>query len=241
MDYIQTKYPEIYNEAEGFFTVLKLRYPDKHDLRKTNEYVCFKHISEGKGSKNGKELYFDIKTATVAARQSESTQTNESSRCESPQTPETSRCESPQAPETSRCESLQTPETSRCESPQAPETSRCESPQTPETSHCESPQTPQTMSKELEPRLEIALMPEQLARKATVTTETLDITTEQEMPPVSIDDIPHDMIDEIISQLRQDPDLSNAFNDIEFQMEFDALGEDLDIPEMTALEQELWW
>ena len=239
IDYIQTVYPEIYNEAVGFYTVLNSRYPDKPDLRKTNEYISFKKISKGEGSKSGEEFYFDIKTAMVMIRQTESPQAPETSCC---QTPETSRC---QAPEISRCESPEAPETSRCESPEAPETSRCESPQPPETSRCQSPQTspqaPQTTSKEIEPQLEITLMSEDQVRKATVTTETLDIITEQEMPPVSFDDIPHDMIEEIISQLREDPDLNNVFADMDFQMEFDALGEDLNIPETTPLEQELWW
>ena len=84
-------------------------------------------------------------------------------------------------------------------------------------------------------------MSKQQVNKAMVSTETLDITTEQEMPPVSIDEIPHEMIDEIIAQLREDPDLSDVFQDLDFQMEFDSLGEDIDLPETTALEQEPWW
>ena len=263
MDYIQTKYPEIYNEAEEFFTVLNLRYPNKHDLRKTNEYACFKHLSEGKASKDGKELYFDIKTATVLVRNLENppVETVTSVQCENPpvETVTSVQCESPPVETVTsvQCESPPVETVTSVHSESQPmETSHCERPpvetvtsvhsesQHMETSDCESPQTTETMSpvsKELEPRLEIALIPEQQARKATVTTQTVQITTEQESPPVSFDDIPSDMIDQIISQLRQDPDLTNIFNDIELQMEFDELGQDLDMPEMNLLEQELWW
>ena len=219
MEYIQIKHPEIYNEACEFFTLINSRYPDKHDLRKTNEFLCFKQMSGGKVCKNGKAtLYFDTRTATVVTSHSESPPV------------ETSHSESPPV------------ETSHCESPSV-ETSHCESPPM-ETSHSESPQTTETTAsgcKELEPLLEIPLISTQQGRKATVTTQTVQITTEQEIPPISFNDIESDAIDQIIEQLRQDPDLTNIFNDIEQQMEFDKLGEDLDIPELNLLEQELWW
>ena len=288
MDFIQIKHPEIYNEAYEFFTLIDSRYPGKYDLRKTNEFLCFKQLFQGKASKNGKgTLYFDIKTATVTLSHSESppvetitpghsesppvetitsghsesppVETITSGHSESPST-ETSHSESPSV-ETSHCENpfmetshSESPpmETSHSESPSV-ETSHCENPfmetshsESPpmETSHSESPQTTETMlsaRKQLEPRLEIPLISTQQARKATVTTQTVQITTEQEMPLISFDDIESDTIDQIIEQLRQDPDLTNIFNDIELQMEFDELGQDLDIPELDLLEQELWW
>ena len=236
LDYIKVRYPEIYNEVEGFFTVLDLRYPDKHDLRKTNEYVCFKHITEGKGSKDGKELYFDIKTATVSVKDMENPPVETSVQCES------------QLVETGHSESLPVEMSVQFES-QLVETGHSESLPVETvitTVQCESPSTKTTetmspVSKELEPRLEITLIPEQQARKATITSQTLQITTEQESPPISFDDIPSDVVDQIISQLRQDPDLTDIFNDIDLQMEFDQLGEDLDIPEMNSLEDELFW
>ena len=180
MEYIQMKYPEIYNEAEGFFTILDLRYPDKHDLRKTNEYASFKHITEGKASKDGKKLYFDIETAKVSVRNIENPSV-------------TSAHSESQPMEICHYETVETVTSVPCESP--------------------STETISSTKKELEPRLEITLIPEQQARKATVTTQTLQITTEQETPPISFNDIPNDMIDEIIAQLRQDPDLADIFND----------------------------
>ena len=194
-DYIEVKYPEIFKEAEGLFNLLDTRYEDKHDLRKTNEFQCFKQIIEGKSSKNGKELYFDLETATVSVRKLESL------------TVETATCESPPGQTAMECESL----------------------------------PPETATKQLEPILEIPLIPEQRAREATITSQTIQIVTEQEIPPVSIDDIPTDMIDEIMSQLRQDPDLKSLFDDIQFQSEFDLLGEDLNLPELNPLEDEIFW
>ena len=37
--YMEAKYPQIYEEAIGFFNMLNNTYPDKKDLRKTNEYL----------------------------------------------------------------------------------------------------------------------------------------------------------------------------------------------------------
>ena len=119
--------------------------------------------------------------------------------------------------------------------------------------------TENTMSMELEPLLEIPLMAnpnsnttvstsveqetlyttEQII--STCTTQTIETTTEEEIPLTSINDTESDMIDQIIEQLRQDPNLSSVFDDIELQVEFDQLGEDLDIPELNLLEQETRW
>ena len=41
--YIQTKYPEAYKEAQEFFQQLDAIYPEKKDLRRTNEYVWMRN------------------------------------------------------------------------------------------------------------------------------------------------------------------------------------------------------
>ena len=245
-DYVQVKYPEIFKEAEGLFNVLNARYQDKYDLRKTNEFLCFKHITEGKGNKNGKELYFDLETASVSVRELESLPAETIMECESLPTENVTECESLPVETVTECESLPTENVTECESLPVETVTECESLPTENVTECESlPVETVTelspVTKQLEPVLEIALIPEQQAREATVTSQTIQIMTEQETPPISIDDIPTDMIDKIISQLRQDPDLTEIFNDIEFQMEFDQLGEDLDIPQMNSLEDELFW
>ena len=89
-------------------------------------------------------------------------------------------------------------------------------------------------------QLEIPLQDYKAYKKQTVTTQTLEIITQQE-EPITINDIPTERINEIIEQLRQDPDLRDIFLTVEEQMEFEQLGMDLDIPELNLLEDELFW
>ena len=210
-EYVEIKYPNIFKEAEGSFSILDQKYQDKHDLRKTDEFLFLKLKTEGKLACES--------FPTETAMDSESLFT-ETAMCESLPTETAMDSESLSA-ETATCESLPT-ETATCESLPAEKVS--------------SPVT-----KHLQLQLEIDLMSEKQVREATVTTQTLSVTTEQEDPPVSLSDIPVDMIDEIICQLRQDPDLIEIFKDIDLQMEFEQLGEDLDIPQMNLLEDELFW
>ena len=274
MDYIQSLYPEIYNEATGFYTLLKSRYPDKIDLKKTQEYMSFKKLLKEEELASGERFYFDIQTGMVMVRQPqnpnrfETIQTSHSSPPESSQTPDpirfetiqTSRSpapESPQAPDPSRFKTIKTSRSPAPESSQTPDPNRFETIQTSRSPAPESPQaldssrfqtiqtshspSPQIHQKELEPRLRIPLMSRQETNKRTVSTETLSIITEQEVPSVPNLDIPPEIIDEIITQLRQDPNLNDIFQDLDFEMEFDALGEDLDLPETSPIEQEPWW
>ena len=220
-EYVEIKYPNIFKEAEGSFSILDQKYQDKHDLRKTDEFLFFKLKTEGKLACES--------LPTETAMDSESLSA------------ETATCESLPT-ETATCESLPT-ETAMDSESLSVETATCES-LSAETATCESlpaEKVSSPVTKHLQLQLEIDLMSEQQVREATVTTQTLSVTTEQEDPPVSLSDIPVDMIDEIICQLRQDPDLIEIFKDIDLQMEFEQLGEDLDIPQMNLLEDELFW
>ena len=90
--------------------------------------------------------------------------------------------------------------------------------------------------------LRIPLLDHRVLQKSppTVTTETIEITQETE-EPLTLDDIPPEKLEEIINQLRQDPDLKDIFTDIEQQIEFEQLGMDIDITEQNLLEDELFW
>ena len=46
MEYVKTKYPKIYDEAVEFYNNLRKNYPEKHDLRKTNEFKQWKSKQE---------------------------------------------------------------------------------------------------------------------------------------------------------------------------------------------------
>ena len=64
-DYVEVKYSNIFKEAEGLFNMLNEKYKDKHDLRKTDEFLFFKLTMEGKYGKDGKKMYFGLETATA--------------------------------------------------------------------------------------------------------------------------------------------------------------------------------
>ena len=241
-DYVEVKYSNIFKEAEGLFNMLDEKYKDKHDLRKTDEFLFFKLTMEGKYGKDGKESYFGLETGKA---------------CESLPGETATACECLPAETGKACESLPGETATACESPPTETATACESLPTETATACESllslsqvvmdseslpaekVLSPVTNQLQLQP--EIDLMSEQQVREATVTTQTLSVITEQEAPPISFGDIPVDMIDQIIFQLRQDPDLTEIFNDIDLQMEFEQLGEDLDIPQMNLLEDELFW
>ena len=60
--YIEKKYPEIYNEALEFYGFLHNKYPNKKDLRRTNEYEWVKTGIPGESSK---KYYSRNKTRTT--------------------------------------------------------------------------------------------------------------------------------------------------------------------------------
>ena len=82
------------------------------------------------------------------------------------------------------------------------------------------------------------------AKRPSVTTETLQIITEEVLQEENtvqpLEEIDPEVFQKIINELRADPDLQNIFTDIEQQVEFQELGMDLDIPEdSNMLEREL--
>ena len=268
-DYIAVKYANIYKEVEAVFNKLDEKYKDKNDLRKTDEFLFFKLTMEGKLASESlpTETAMDsesLSTETTCeslpaetACESLSTETTCESlpaetACESLSTetaceslPAEMACES--LPAETACESL--PAETACESLPAetaceslPAEMACESLPTETATACESLLSLSNLpaTKQLQLELKIDLMSDQQVREASVTTQTLSLTTEQEAPPISVGDIPVDMIDQIIEQLRQDPALTEIFKDIDLQMEFEQLGEDLDIPP-NLLEEELLW
>ena len=76
-----------------------------------------------------------------------------------------------------------------------------------------------------------------------VITETLQIITEEivQEHPQSIDQIDPKILDQLITELRADPDLGSIFKDMEQQAEFEELDMDIDIGIDTRLEDELNW
>ena len=87
--------------------------------------------------------------------------------------------------------------------------------------------------------LRIPLLKSPQASPPAVTTETIQIVTEQTLEPLTLDDIPPERIEQLITELQQDPDIMGMFTDIQAQLEFEQLGLDIDISESYPLEDEL--
>ena len=156
-DYIEHKYANIYAEAFEFYKNLDDKYPDKTDLRKTEEYKFWKfgsvHLTSQPQEQEPKEytdnlqLNIPIKRyRTVKQGQSVTTQT------------------------------LSTQE---------------------QSSTIQTPQTPQ---------------------------------------PTLLEELPHDLVQEMINELKEDPHMMNMFDTKEGQLDFEEL--DIEIPD-SLLEKEL--
>ena len=61
--YVETKYPEIYEEASAFYNRLNEKYPTKCDLRKTNEYCNLKTSTTQETINRSGKRYPNIKKA----------------------------------------------------------------------------------------------------------------------------------------------------------------------------------
>ena len=186
-DYIEHKYANIYAEAFEFYKNLDDKYPDKTDLRKTEEYKFWKfgsvHLTSQPQEQEPKEytdnlqLNIPIKRyRTVKQGQSVTTQT------------------------------LSTQEQSS------------------------TAITTQTLST-------------QEQSSTAITTQTLStqeqsstIQTPQTPQPTLLEELPHDLVQEMINELKEDPHMMNMFDTIEGQLDFEEL--DIEIPD-SLLEKEL--
>ena len=238
-EYIQLKWFDMYDEACGFFNSLNVLYPSKYDLRKTEEFRQWKMEMQGKAKTSAKRrvIYNNAESSSAATENF-------------PQSPVESPPQSPvESPPQSPVESPpQSPAQSPPQSPaQSPPQSPAQSPsQSPAQSSAEiSPVQSPTVPEILQPlnyndsmELKIELLQHDKIKERTVTTETLQVITHQE-EPLTLDDIPPERINELIEQLRDDPDLRDIFTSVEEQFEFEELGMNIDIPESSPLEEEL--
>ena len=245
-DYVQTKYRAIYQEAAELYNTINRIHPRKPDLRRTFEYRQWKNniavnqnnpvtpIPRQKNREYVHVTHRDIPIPLAVHPDSILTVLNiESSREDSQTTPQPPESQtSPQPPESQT-------------SPQSPESQT--SPQTPESPPTIIQTPPKTM------QLKIPLIPSSNISKAiqdsqkiveVAYTETvLDEGNPTEMLSSSIlDEVPQEIIDKIVADLRQDPGLNDIMTDIENQMhvEEEILGLNIDIPDLVdPLEEEL--
>ena len=237
-DYVHTKYYAIYQEAAELYNTINRTHPRKPDLRRTIEYRQWKNhmaanlnnpvtpIPRQKNREYVHVTHRDIPIPLAVHPNSILTvlPTIESSR-EDRQTP-------PQPPESQTL-------------PQPPESQTL--PQPPES----PPTIIQTPPKIMQ--LKIPLIPSHNISKAiqdpqkiveVAYTETvLDEGNQTEkLSPSILDEVPQEIIDKIVADLRQDPGLKDIMTGIENQMnvEEEILGLNIDIPDLVdPLEEEL--
>ena len=123
--------------------------------------------------------------------------------------------------------------------PSTPEPSTPE-PSTPEPSTPE-PATTEKHTWQDNLQLRIPLMDKHIFKHPieTLQTVTEEILEEGTIYPSLEDEIAPELINKILEELRQEPDLHAIFTDVEQQLEFEQLGMDIDIGEDYGLENEL--
>ena len=251
--YIKEKYPEVYEEVGTFYNYINKRYPQKRDLRKTDEFNALKlgfTFVVKEQNKPLAQVYQSIDLAegnyTVVAHMLPGTATEE------PEQPATEQAATEQAateePEQVATEQAATEQAATEEPEQvateqaATEQAATEEPEQVATEQAATEQAALEQPKQTKIfELKIPLMSAGLSTKtqgiqenplAAACRETLQEIDES----ILADEIPQAVYESILADLQGDPYLSDIMNDIE--LEFDM---EVDLPlEDDRLEQELY-
>ena len=183
--YIQHMHPEVYREAADFYAELNELYPNKKDLRKTNEYEW---IKTGSGTKQ-KKFYTRRKQYQKKKKDSHRI-TDNMNLC----IPLMNRVET--ATET-RETTTETPETAT----ETPETAT----ETPET----ATETPETATETPETATETPI-DMSMCEEIHVDIEPAEFT----FPAIT-----DEMLEGLIKDLREDPDLDQIFDELDIEFE----------------------
>ena len=250
-EYVRYKHFAVYQEAANFYNEINSYYPLKYDLRKTDEFKALKMGIASHPIKvtRKKQCHEPIpamvgNSFTLICEQSASPE--QRSECDE----QSASPERPTSPEQrSECDE----QSASPERPTSPEQrSECdEQPVSPERPT--SPEQRSGQGKQKVMQLRIPLL------EPSVITQTLQIVTDEvlnEKPlqvaaeeialesttlyPSLHEEIPNEILERIINELREDPELQTIMTGIEQDLEFEQLGMDLDIPE-DRLENELNW
>ena len=201
-DYIEHKYANIYAEAFEFYKNLDDKYPDKTNLRKTEEYKFWKfgsvHLTSQPQEQEPKE-YTDNLQLNIPIKRYRTVKQGQSVTTQTLSTQE-------QSSTAITTQTLSTQEQSS------------------------TAITTQTLST-------------QEQSSTAITTQTLStqeqsstIQTPQTPQPTQLEELPHDLVQEMINELKEDPHMMNMFDTIEGQLDFEEL--DIEIPD-SLLEKEL--
>ena len=215
-DYVRCKHFDIYQEAANFYTEVNACHPLKYDLRKTDQFKALKmgipFHSKGVRGKYKKQRYEPIPTNsfTIICQQTASPEGDE---------------------QTAAC-----PE----KHPEGDE----------QTAACPEKHPEGEQQKIMQLRIPLL--------KPSVITQTVQIVTDEvieenplqvasnEIVPESTplypslhEEIPNDILERIVNELREDPELQTIMTDIEQTIELEQIGMDIDIPIDDRLENEL--
>ena len=207
-EYIKEKHRETYEEAVTFYNYVNELYPQKGDLRKTEEFKAMRNgmMFVAKRPNIVKQTYTSIPTTgeheiTIVATHEQSETIHLAIQ--------------PPIQQAETLPSIEQPET-------LPSTEQAET-------------LPKTM------QLRIPLMsPQEIS--TTVLEENLLSTLSGELQPTLDEEIPEEIYNKILAELRQDPDLSKLMDEMEQDINenIEEFGEDIDLPiEEDRLEAEL--
>ena len=248
-EYIHAKHQEIYEEAVAFYNHVNNLYPQKGDLRKTQEFKAMKlgMTFVAKQRKNLRQVYLPISTTdehifTVISTTDSTTEQAETF----PSTVDSTTEQAETFPSTvdSTTEQAETfPSTVDSTTEQA-ETF----PSTVDSTTEQAETFPSTTEPKIM-QLRIPLMsPHQITTTTTTTVlEENSLTTLcDELQPTLDEEIPEEVYNEILAGLRQDPDLAKLMEEIEKDNDINEIIEefeqdiDIDLPDIDdRLEREL--
>ena len=225
-EYIYTKYFDIYQEAANYYNELNNIYPTRPDLRKTDEFKAWKMSTNGAPiriryiRKQSKVLY-----SNIAIQPSET----------SVEMPVETSVEIPV--ETS----VEMPVETSVEMPV--ETSV----EMPVETSVEMP-VETTAKKVMELKIQLLdssdiaetlpIQADKILQTNPLNVAVEETIHEETIHPSLTEEIPHEIIDKIVKELREDPELRTIMTDIEQELEFEQIGNELDIFEDNRLEEE---
>ena len=187
-EYVRTKYPKVYDEAVEFYNNLREEYPEKHDLRKTNEFKQWKSMQK----KRKQEITGTPEPPPKTDNKHDLRKTNEFKQWKSMQ-------------EKRKQEITGTPEP--------------------------PPKTDNMV-------LRIPLWnTSTLTSVQSLQTVSMEVLGEGTIYPSLQEEISSELIEEVLNELRQDPDLKDMFEMVE--TEFEQIGAEIEITEDNRLENEL--
>ena len=213
--YVKYRHPEIYEEAYSFYNHLNELYPEKKDLRRCNEYEWLKNGTE----ETMRKFYQRKKERTKRTKRTKRNDNMVLNIELMSKTP----VENSSSTKVTRETDL--PQVSDEELEQMTEVTQeivAETSTTPEVSHeivMETPMAsdlPQVSDEELEQMTEVT---QEIVAETSTTPEVsheivLKTPMASDLPLVS-----DEQLEQIINDLREDPDLSNFFDNIEFEID----------------------